>query len=95
MYVLTKAFRFGGYTIPKGYKWDGASIPRIFWALVGSPFQPKFMRASLIHDFLFHRTDVNAKCTDITFFKVLKHDSVSELLARTMYCFVRGYRIFK
>lgn len=94
MYILTKAFKFGDYVIPKGYKWDGATIPRVFWALVGSPFQPKLMRASLVHDFLYFRNDVTAKCTDQTFRKVLLIDGVTPLVAKTMYWAVRGYRIF-
>jgi len=29
---------------------DGASIPKIAWSLVGSPFGGKYRRASVIHD---------------------------------------------
>lgn len=35
---------------PEGSVVDGASIPRIFWRVVGSPFVGKFRRASVIHD---------------------------------------------
>tara|TARA_Y100000592_G_C5424396_1_gene294927 strand:+ start:781 stop:1161 length:381 start_codon:yes stop_codon:yes gene_type:complete len=94
-YVLTKPFRFGGYTIPKGYKWDGATIPQIFWSLVGSPFQPKFMKASLVHDFLYYRKDITAKCNDQTFRKVLLLDGVGKVKATVMYSAVRLYRIGK
>lgn len=38
------------FTIPKGYCWDGASIPRVFWRLIGSKTDPKFLIPSLIHD---------------------------------------------
>ena len=38
--------------INKGYNWDGASIPRFFWRIVGSQFDPQFAPASLIHDWL-------------------------------------------
>lgn len=40
------------FTIPKGYKWDGASIPRIFWRLIGSKTEPEFLIPSMIHDVL-------------------------------------------
>lgn len=35
----------------KGYIVDGASIPRIFWTLVGSPFVGRYRRASVVHDY--------------------------------------------
>ena len=40
------------FTIHKGYCWDGASIPRIFWRLIGSKTDNKFLIPSLIHDVL-------------------------------------------
>ena len=40
------------FTINKGYCWDGASIPRIFWRLIGSKTDNKFLIPSLIHDVL-------------------------------------------
>lgn len=36
--------------IPKGFNWDGASIPRFAWALVGSPWTGPQKRAALPHD---------------------------------------------
>ena len=41
-----------GFTIPKGYCYDGASIPRAFWRLVGAPTDNKFLIAALVHDVL-------------------------------------------
>lgn len=40
------------FTIPKGYCWDGATIPRIFWRLIGSKTDPAFLIPSMIHDVL-------------------------------------------
>lgn len=40
------------FTIPKGYCWDGATICRVFWRVIGSPTSPEFLIASLIHDVL-------------------------------------------
>ena len=40
------------FTIPKGYSWDGATIPRMFWRLIGSKTDNKFLVPSLIHDVL-------------------------------------------
>lgn len=40
------------FTIPKDYTWDGASIPRLFWRLIGAKTDPRFLIPSLIHDVL-------------------------------------------
>lgn len=41
-----------GFTIPKGYCYDGASIPRLFWRLIGSNTDNSFLIPALIHDVL-------------------------------------------
>lgn len=33
---------------------NGASIPRLFWRLIGSPWVGKYRRASIIHDVYCH-----------------------------------------
>ncbi len=40
------------FTIRKNYCWDGASIPRIFWRLIGSKTDSKFLIPSMVHDVL-------------------------------------------
>lgn len=47
--------KIGDFTrlIPNGTEWDGASIPRAFWALIGKPTQQQFALASLVHDYLY------------------------------------------
>lgn len=48
-YSKNKKYEF---KIPKDYCWDGATIPRMFWRLIGSKTDPKFLIPSLIHDVL-------------------------------------------
>lgn len=38
--------------IPRGYTWDGATIPRVFWRLIGPSTSPEFLIPSMIHDVL-------------------------------------------
>lgn len=45
------------FTIPKGYTWDGATIPRVFWRLIGSKSDNRFLVPSLIHDVLCENHD--------------------------------------
>lgn len=40
------------FIIPADYTWDGASIPWLFWKLIGPKTDPKFMIASMVHDIL-------------------------------------------
>ena len=37
------------YHIGRGFRFDGASVPRFFWRVV-TPFHPTLMRAALCHD---------------------------------------------
>jgi hypothetical protein len=38
------------WTATKGYKTDGASIPQVFWSIVGGPFEGPYREAAVIHD---------------------------------------------
>jgi hypothetical protein len=46
------------YVDPRGKRWtaetgtviNGASIPRVFWSVIGGPFEGRFRNAAVIHD---------------------------------------------
>ena len=40
------------FEIPKDYCYDGASVPRFFWRVIGSNTDNKFLIAALVHDVL-------------------------------------------
>ena len=40
------------FFIPRGYRWNGANIPGVAWYIIGTPDDPKFRLASMIHDWL-------------------------------------------
>ena len=44
--------RIHEFTIPKGYCFDGASIPRLFWRIIGAPTDNSFLIAAMVHDIL-------------------------------------------
>lgn len=48
-YKNNKSYEF---TIPKDYCFDGASIPRIFWRIIGSKTDNTFLVAAMVHDYL-------------------------------------------
>lgn len=41
-----------GFTIPKSFRWDGATIKPVFWLLIGSKEDARFKIPSLIHDYI-------------------------------------------
>lgn len=42
--------------IPAGFSWNGASIPKLLWSIMGGRYEPETAQASLEHDwfYLFH-----------------------------------------
>lgn len=45
------------FDIEADYTWDGASIPRVFWRLIGAKTDPRFLIPSMIHDVLCENHD--------------------------------------
>jgi hypothetical protein len=50
---LTVKTSYGIFNIPRGFIFDGASIPRIFWPFIGHPFNGKYIKSALVHDYLY------------------------------------------
>jgi hypothetical protein len=38
------------WVVPDGTVSDGASVPRVFWSIIGGPFEDKYRDASIVHD---------------------------------------------
>lgn len=74
-----KHYRF---KIPKGYCYDGASVPRFFWRVIGASTDNKFLVPALVHDVLCeHHEYVNndrSFSTDV-FNALLEGSGVSRL----------------
>lgn len=45
------------FTIPKDYCFDGASVPKFFWRVIGSNTDNEFLVAALVHDVLCEHHD--------------------------------------
>ncbi len=51
--MLTEDYRQHGICVPKGYLYDGASIPRFAWSIIGlSPFG-EIIGAATLHDWSY------------------------------------------
>lgn len=79
------------FTIPKGFKTDLASIPKIAWPIM-APSHSDLIRAAIVHDWFYRMTcDFNRKDTDLIFYYMLKNDGVSTIRAFLMYYAVRFF----
>jgi hypothetical protein len=87
LWELYEPFTKGIYTVPKGFVYDLASIPRIFWPVL-APFG-RWLPATTIHDYLYQSKIVNRKQADKVMFELLIEDKVNIALSLIMYLSVR------
>lgn len=81
--------------IEKGYRWNGANIPRCFWWLIGSMGENDFLDASMIHDKLTEKKCLVAydrQLSSIIFREILIASGVSKFKAGIMYKAVDCYQ---
>ncbi|SFP60235.1 DUF1353 domain-containing protein [Hydrogenimonas thermophila] len=85
-YRLVKPMKIMGYEVPAGFVTDGASIPRIFWSVVGSPFTGKYVEVAVLHDYLYSGAeDVSFKEANRIFYKGMRKAGVNRAKAYLMY----------
>lgn len=79
----------------QGDSWDGASIPRLFWSLLGHPLLAEYRWASLWHDRLCEasKTIEDRTIADAVFLRLLAAAGVSKPLRISMWAAVRLYGV--
>lgn len=89
--------------IPKGFIWDGATIFRIFWSILGYSRSGMMLKPSAPHDYIYvnkgwiynHLTKelefVSRKHSDQLFYKHLVANGIPEKKARLCYQFIRFF----
>ena len=92
--VTTLEGVFHAVQIPTGYRFDGASIPRLAWSIIGAPFDPQYCLAACIHDWYCEHSheigDYQARVIgDAVFFALLKKAGVPHWRRVLMYMAVR------
>ena len=79
-----------GHFVPGGYRSDGASIPRLFWTVTTTPFNPRVIRAAFIHDYLYGLgTLCNREEADGLFKEIMLEDGCDPETADTLHGAVR------
>lgn len=74
--------------VPEGFITDFASIPKIFYSLVGGP-TGRYTRAAVVHDYLYVRGTYSRKRTDEIFYEAMTILKVSYWKRKAMYFAVR------
>ena len=80
------------FVINAGFISDGASIPKLLWPLLGHPFDWRWRRESVLHDF-FYRTQpqgVRRKDADKIFRKEIRARGLSWIRSWSMYAGLRA-----
>jgi hypothetical protein len=89
--------------LPSGYHWDGATIPRLCWTLLGiAPSDPRSLVASAFHDAGCENPNTPQVVADAMFVALLRPirfnnrriKGVGWTRATLMYMAVRAYSIF-
>lgn len=101
IFQLGARFRYysslGLITVPRFFTTDGASIPRIFWNVIG-PFGDYF-HAAVIHDFLYTRfnTEFTREESDFIFLEAMHAVGVPWYRRHTIHAAVRlfGWKSFR
>lgn len=80
--------------VPYGFEWDGASIPRAAWSVLGyTPFHPDLMRASCVHDYLYRERIGTRRAADALFRDLVIADGVPADTAALLYAAVRQFGV--
>jgi Protein of unknown function (DUF1353) len=86
-----------GYSDGAGKKWavpakalvDGASIPRVFWPILGGPWEGKYRDASVVHDWFCAVRIMPWQETHRMFYEAMLTSGTDATVAKTMFLAVR------
>ena len=76
--------------VEAGFLFDGASIPRLFWRVIGHPMMGRPLPAVLLHDALYASHLTDREMADMIFFDMLARNSVPLAKRWTMFYAVRA-----
>lgn len=91
MYKVAESVSRNGITVPAGFEYDGASIPRPCWSIIGSPFAPEFMTAAVFHDWLYYTHTLNREDADQVLYDLLRENGVGAVKAGVIHRAVRMF----
>lgn len=91
-FQLLKSFSYKDVTVPKGYKTNGADVPRIFWSFF-PPYRSDYLPAVIVHDYL---CDIGEyKKADDYFESIMIELNIGKVTVFVMVGSVRIYHFFR
>ena len=91
-FALCEDYRYGNIIVPKGYKTNGANVPRIFWSIF-PPNSPEYLSAVVVHDYLCDKSSY--KLADETLKEMMNELGVAKWKVMLFYLSVRAYHVIK
>jgi len=84
-------------TIKPGFITDGASIPKMFWGIIGCPLNAQYIGSAIIHDGLYKSHALTKKESDLMFKEMLEHNQVHKIKINAMYYALKffGYHAYR
>lgn len=73
------------WSAPAGFTSNGASIPSVFWSMIGSPLSGRYRDAAIIHDYYCVTKERGWKETHEAFYHAMRARGVGETQAKIMY----------
>jgi len=77
--------------IPVGFEFDGASIPKVGWIVVGHPLSQEYLAPSAIHDSLYRTQELSRKRSDHIFKEAMRDKGVDWWKRTMMWSAVRMF----
>jgi hypothetical protein len=90
-YKVTTKTEIIHISVKEGFEYDGASIPKAFWWLIGSPFSGKYRLAATIHDALYATQLTTREESDDIFYNIMVNEGVAIWKAKLMYTAVLAF----
>lgn len=79
------------WAVPKGAIVDGASIPRVFWTVIGGPFDGPYRDGSVVHDYYCKVRTAPSEQVHEMFYHALLANGVDSNTAALMFYAVRWF----
>ncbi len=91
-YRVDKSILFeNGCYVPKGFIFDGASIPRLAWSVLGvTPFDPRIIEQACWHDWIYYTHEFSRLTIDNLFRKETEK-KIGKFTAFIMYHAIRKF----
>jgi hypothetical protein len=79
------------WRVPAGVEVDGASIPQLFWSIIGGPFEGNYIHASVVHDHFCTVRSRSSEATHRAFYLGMRAKGVADRTATKMFQAVAAF----